>query len=555
MKTLLLPFATRLLPLAGLLLCLPAPVFAQTTPIPPIMNFQGRLAKPDGTPVPDSKYQITFSIFAASSGGTALWTQTMNSVPVQNGVFAVLLGNGNPLTADMLNGAPYLQIQVGSDNPLPRQQFASVAFAFKANTVPDGAITAAKLAAGAVTNAAITSVDASKITNTTVLPFWQTTGNAGTVPGVNFLGTTDAQPLEFRVNNSRVFYAVSSTDTSIPASGNNVIGGYEMNSVSPNVTGATVWGGYFDGNRFLPNPNQVTGSGGTVSGGAGSTAASNAVVGGGVYHNASGYAATIAGGFNNGAAGDYSTLGGGVYNYVSGLRATIPGGFNNRASGLDSFAAGSQAQAGHDGAFVWSDTSNSATFGKYFSSTGPNQFLISAAGGVGINTNDPAGFALNVSGTAKISGNLTVNSTTYTSDARYKTNILTINNALNDVLALRGVSYDWDKAKWPEKNFSDSRQYGFIAQELEKVFPNLVQTDAQGYKSVNYVGVIPVLVEGMKAQEKRIRALEADNAELKAQVREIEELKKQNDRVTTLEKQLAELAAMMQKMQDANARK
>ena len=147
------------------LLMLSVSAFAQTTSIPPMMNFQGHLAKPDGTPVPDGNYQITFSIFAAATGGTALWTQTMNPVIVHNGTFAVLLGNGSPLTASMLNGTPYLEIKVGSDNPLPRQQFASVAFAFKANTVPDGAITTAKIADSAVTNQKVQSVDWAKITN------------------------------------------------------------------------------------------------------------------------------------------------------------------------------------------------------------------------------------------------------------------------------------------------------------------------------------------------------------------------------------------------------
>ena len=138
------------------LLMLSVSVFAQTTAIPPMMNFQGHLAKPDGTPVPDSSYQITFSIFAASTGGTALWTQTMNPVMVHGGVFAVLLGNGNPLTADMLNGTPYLEIKVGNAAPLaPRQQFASVAF--KANTVPDGAITTAKIADSAITAAKLSA--------------------------------------------------------------------------------------------------------------------------------------------------------------------------------------------------------------------------------------------------------------------------------------------------------------------------------------------------------------------------------------------------------------
>ena len=53
----------RLIPFAALLLCLSAPSFAQTAapPVPPIMNYQGRLAKPDGTPVPDTAAQTITS--------------------------------------------------------------------------------------------------------------------------------------------------------------------------------------------------------------------------------------------------------------------------------------------------------------------------------------------------------------------------------------------------------------------------------------------------------------------------------------------------------------
>ena len=77
----------------------------------------------------------------------------MNPVLVRNGVFAVLLGNGNPITATVLNATPYLEIQIGTDSPLtPRQPFVTVSFAFKADTVPDGAIGTVQLANNAVTN-------------------------------------------------------------------------------------------------------------------------------------------------------------------------------------------------------------------------------------------------------------------------------------------------------------------------------------------------------------------------------------------------------------------
>jgi hypothetical protein len=146
------------LPLCLLLLCLamsrtcPAQTQTTATTVPPLMNFQGRLARQDGTPVPDGTYTLAFRVFDAPTGGALRWGQSISSVVVRNGVFSLLLGNGNPLDAATFNGTPYLEVQVGNDPPLsPRQPFVSVSFAFKANTVPDGAIGAAQLGSGAVT--------------------------------------------------------------------------------------------------------------------------------------------------------------------------------------------------------------------------------------------------------------------------------------------------------------------------------------------------------------------------------------------------------------------
>ncbi len=58
-------------------------------------------------------------------------------------------------------------------------------------------------------------------------------------------------------------------------------------------------------------------------------------------------------------------------------------------------------------------------------------------------------------------------------------------------------------------------QYGFVAQELEQVLPNLVSTDSSGLKSVNYIAVIPLLVEAIKEQNAKIESLEADVKKLK----------------------------------------
>lgn len=93
------------------------------------------------------------------------------------------------------------------------------------------------------------------------------------------------------------------------------------------------------------------------------------------------------------------------------------------------------------------------------------------------------------------------------SDARYKTNIKPIERALDKVLQLRGVSYGFDREKYPEMNFQSGNTLGFVAQELKEVLPELVNTDANGYHSVNYDAVIPVLVEAIKEQQEQIETL------------------------------------------------
>lgn len=100
-------------------------------------------------------------------------------------------------------------------------------------------------------------------------------------------------------------------------------------------------------------------------------------------------------------------------------------------------------------------------------------------------------------------GTITANGTfNNTSDERLKDNIQPIDNALSDVCKLQGVSFDW-------KDTGEST-YGFIAQQVEPILPELVATDEEdGIKSVNYVGLIGHLVEAIKEQQAQIDALTA----------------------------------------------
>ena len=141
-----------------------------------------------------------------------------------------------------------------------------------------------------------------------------------------------------------------------------------------------------------------------------------ASIGGGTLNVISSNAnyATLAGGRENELQNDaqYGAIGGGYRNLIRGASwaaigggsgndigtnadgAVIPGGRDNQALGNASFAAGYRATANHEGTFVWSDRS----YVGYFKSTGSNQFLIRADGGVGIGKNNPAS-QLDVKGT------------------------------------------------------------------------------------------------------------------------------------------------------------
>ena len=171
-----------------------------------------------------------------------------------------------------------------------------------------------------------------------------------------------------------------------------IIGGYGGNSVTSGVLSATISGG---GNT--DGPNRVTDNYSTVSGGEDNQAGNGdtnlmnsawSTVAGGTHNLAGGMYSVVSGGIQNIANGGIATAVGGYGNTASGYLGTTLGGTYNTAQGKNSTAAGSYARALHDGCFVWGDAS--VPFLTWFDSTNPNQFLIRAAGGVGINTTSPS---------------------------------------------------------------------------------------------------------------------------------------------------------------------
>jgi len=110
------------------------------------------------------------------------------------------------------------------------------------------------------------------------------------------------------------------------------------------------------------------------------------------------------------------------------------------------------------------------------------------------------------------------------SDKRFKKEIVALDNAtsLEKLLQLNAYFYYFDTQKFPQNGFSQEKQIGLLAQEVETLFPELVKTGNDGYKMVDYSKLSPILLSGMKAQNTRLEQLEKENAELKARLERLE---------------------------------
>ena len=156
-------------------------------------------------------------------------------------------------------------------------------------------------------------------------------------------------------------------------------------------------------------------------------------------------------------------------------------------------------------------------------------FLEDNTGYLGLNNGNPS-YQLDVNGDIATYGTIRISS-----DERFKTDIKTITSSLDNLKKLEGVSYKMkkyrksnvaenlheikDEAKLKtvqneialsEESIPEAKRFGFIAQKLKEVYPDLVDEDESGYLNVDYIGLIPVLVEAIKEQQAEIDALKLD---------------------------------------------
>ncbi len=188
--------------------------------------------------------------------------------------------------------------------------------------------------------------------------------------------------------------------------------------------------------------------------------------------------------------------------------------------------------------YVCDENSNVDFFLKA-GTTGSNSNAIAYFGGrVGIGTTTP-NERLSVVGNICATGNITGNSATCGSDIRWKKDLKPLENTLEKISQLKPVYYYWKKDEFPDKHFTDKRQIGLIAQDMQKVFPELVVEDKEGYLSVDYSRFTSVLLKAIQEQQqiiqdqqKIIQELQAENAQTKSELKALAE--KMNILINTL---------------------
>ncbi len=356
----------------------------------PVINYQGRLTDPNGNPI-NGVYKIVFKVYEQETGGSALWMENYNAVPVSNGFFSVKLGSITSLTSVDFSKDLWLGITVESDSEMnPRLKLEDVpqALGSKDNFVVVGDVKGSRLCIGSDCR-----------TN------WPSGGSS-----------------QWITSGSSIYYNA---------------GNVGIGTASPEV-GLHV---------------------------------------GGIIRTD--YGLTV------GHTGGWSPI-----KLMTGSNLY-----------WDLFSA--HGGFGAENLELQYNGLRRVSFTDYGSTAFGGRVNI---GGFG----DPG-----TEWTLRVEGDALASDWRVYSDSRFKKNVAHIDNALDTVLKLNGVSYEWNTEEHKDKNFSEGKHYGVIGQETEKVLPEIVKEDGNGYETIAYTELIPILIESIKEQQKIIE-------ELKAKVQKLE---------------------------------
>tara|TARA_B100001094_G_scaffold254644_1_gene253434 strand:+ start:693 stop:2237 length:1545 start_codon:yes stop_codon:yes gene_type:complete len=293
----------------------------------------------------------------------------------------------------------------------------------------------------------------------------------------------------------------------------------ETTNAGVTVTGTTTSTGNFIGNLT----GDASGSSGTCTGNAATASAlASAVNIGGVS-------------FNGSSSIDLPGVNTGGNQNTSGIAAEATILENTRTIALTGDVAGSVTFNGSSNVSM-STTIQANSVALATDTTGDFVYRIAAGTGVGVSATSGEGShpsisigqavgtgnhvqfhclglgtgASGVNGELRAAGNITAY---YSSDERLKENIVNIPNALDKVTNINGVKFDWTADYMKDHGgeddlFNRKHQVGVIAQEVEKVLPEVVVDREDGYKAVRYEQMVPLLIEAIKELNQKVKDLE-----------------------------------------------
>lgn len=452
------------------------------------ITYQGVLKDSNGDIVADGTYSLTFRIYNVETGGTELWTETHSSVNVQDGLFSVELGS---ITAMYIGGAamfdePYwLEIDVGSTTMSPRTELTAVPYAIGAtsvygswNELQSRGRLGINVAGSADTTIAVV-IDSGKV-------------------GIG----TMAPNIPFQLERSHPGnFAASIENTADPNGGAGLL--VAVSDTTPNYTSAFRVEGQGE-NYFNVSNNGRIQLGGPIPW--------------------SGYKVHI-----KDSSGTRQTRGLDIKSYAHysvnqsayGLNVQATGGSSSGSAYSTYSSAYANGWGTAQGLYAYANTDTGAAYAIRASANtnGSNRWVFYGSGGnfymngyMGINSTSYIGsYRLHVGGQAG-------GTTTWTqiSDREFKDDVQTLPNAIDQLSKIRGVRFQWNDRTEDHGHETGEKDIGVIAQEIEEVFPELVITAENGYKSVGYAKFTPILIEAVKelkaekdALEERVEALES----------------------------------------------
>jgi len=498
--------------------------------IPPYINYQGILTGEGGEAMPDGAYGMHFRLYDGPEAEIPIW-QMAQPIDVVKGIFNVDLG---PLELPF-DIQYWLSISVEGQPALePRIPLVSSPYCFTARTVTDGAITALQIADGHV-----------------VRTLNSLTDNVNLVPGANVSITPSDNNL-----------IISATGGGGGVSGSGTAGQVAVWDSPSSITGDD-WLFWDSANRRLgigtPGPNarlRVESSNEYMTGVFASTYQSDTTE-------------VIRANYLGGGSVDAVAIKGislpddgyGIGGYFTGGKcglnvAGIGGNHTNDIFGLSVTAAGTSADAAHFGVYASASGQSDlnvnygvvglasgnaySTVGVYGEAFGSDKevfgILGHAQGSGDFGRYGIFGHTLNASDSmyaGYFAGNLVYTGGFYSlSDVMFKTNFEPFDGALEKILALEPKKYNYTAENIDASvALPRGEHYGLIAQEVEEVLPELVgnllhpavpdpksgkpKNESFGYKGINYIELIPILVQAIKEQQETINKLKDEVEALK----------------------------------------